>query len=229
MVKRSNSKCIIESCNSIAIFGRNLTPYYCDIHKKEDDVNLSERTCVSCSLEMILGDDGKCEFCNPQMYEYKLLGKQTALFNYLDSVGLAGNYSDKIVDSSCGKERPDRVFDLTDKIIILECDEHQHKHYNIECERIRMINLGQMYGGTPVYFIRFNPDYYISDKKDEEFNISKRYEYLKCLLNDIINCKMTLPTSLVSVIYLFYDNWKLGESSWHILQSYYDENIIQHV
>jgi hypothetical protein len=46
----------------------------------------------------------------------------------LDARDLKGDSTDKIVEGGiCGKERPDRIYDLGDKIIVLECDEHQHR------------------------------------------------------------------------------------------------------
>jgi len=45
---------------------------------------------------------------------------------YLDSRGLTGDSTDVVIDDGiCGKERPDRVYDFGDKIIVLECDEHR--------------------------------------------------------------------------------------------------------
>lgn len=81
--------------------------------------------------------------------------------SYLDQRELYGMSTDTTVDGgACGLERPDRVFDFNDKIIILECDEDQHKSRPCLCEQTRMVNLGQAFGGIPVYFIRWNPDDY---------------------------------------------------------------------
>jgi hypothetical protein len=82
-----------------------------------------------------------------------------------------------------------------------------------------MINIGQFFGGLPVYFIRWNPDDYTpqNDKKDPEL-LLKRYKLLGDLLEDIQKNKTVLPTALVSVIYLYYDEWSsLAEEPWKIL------------
>jgi hypothetical protein len=112
---------------------------------------------------MILDNNNKCEFCNPTMFKTYNLAKQNNLMDYLDTLSNIPSpiSTDKIVNGGeCGKERPDRIYDFNDKIIIVECDEHQHTNYTQECEKIRMINICQSFGGLPVYFIRWNPDNY---------------------------------------------------------------------
>lgn len=134
--------------------------------KLEKDINLCERECKSCNLTFILNENNLCEFCDPIIIQKAKLVKQNTLMDYLDSKDLKGDSTDTVIDKGeCGKERPDRVFDFNDKIVILECDENQHKERNCVCEQTRMINISQSFGGLPVYFIRWNPDKYKSRKK----------------------------------------------------------------
>jgi hypothetical protein len=140
--------------------------------------------------------------------------------DYLDAHDLKGSSTDTVVDrGECGKERPDRVYDFGDKIVILECDEDQHKGRACVCEQTRMVNIGQMFGGVPVYFIRWNPDEYCpkSDKMNIE-TIAKRHKLCADLLNDIKANKIKLPIALVSAIYLYYDDWScMADEKWKIL------------
>jgi hypothetical protein len=46
---------------------------------------------------------------------------------------------------------------LGDRLICIECDEHQHMTY--ECDVPRMVNITQDIG-LPTVFIRWNPDKY---------------------------------------------------------------------
>jgi hypothetical protein len=140
--------------------------------------------------------------------------------NYLDSRDLNGNQTDKTIDGGvCGKERPDRIYDFGAVIVVLECDENQHQERACHCEQTRMINIGQSFGGTPVYFIRWNPDDYSSKKQPEL--LSRRYKMVGELLKSIRDKKITLPTALVSAFYMYYDGWtSYNEEEWHILQSY---------
>jgi hypothetical protein len=218
MILKPTAKC--SDCKELAIWGKNLTPFHCEQHKLDDEVNLVERPCISCGLEYILNKDNKCENCNPITVTNAILAKQSALMNYLDSRELFGNSTDKIIEGgACGKERPDRVYDFGDKIIIVECDENQHKDRNCACEQVRMINISQSYGGVPVYFIRWNPDKYTlhSSKKRAE-PLTKRYKLCADFITDIKENRTTLPKAFVSVIYLYYDNWSsLEEEKWIIL------------
>ncbi len=225
MIRRSNGKCNFSDCKQTALYGQNWIPIHCEKHKTINDQNLVERECKSCKLIMILDINNQCEYCNPVTFQSARLVKQTALFNYLDKrTDLPIPYSsDKIIDDgSCGKERPDRVYDLGDRIIIIECDENQHKNRSCECEQTRMINIGQTFGGTPIYFLRWNPDDYSpeNEKKDPEI-ISKRYSLLGDLIRDIKNNNYSLPNALISAIYLYYDGWStLNKEKWHILTKY---------
>ena len=218
MIRRSNGKCLV--CKIPALYGKNFMPIHCEIHKKDDEQNLIEMPCISCNLIMILDKNNKCEYCNPEIFNTARLAKQNALMNYLDNRKLHGKSTDIIINNGeCGKERPDRIYELKDKIIILECDENQHKDRQCSCEQIRMVNIGQSYGGTPVYFIRWNPDDYLpeNDKKEPEI-ITKRYKLLGDLLDSIIKEKTILPIALVSSLYMYYDGWSsLAEEEWKII------------
>jgi hypothetical protein len=113
-------------------------------------------------------------------------------------------------------KRPDRIYDFGDKIVILECDENQHSSRNCACEQTRMINIGQSFGGLPTYFIRFNPDKY---KGGNEI-ISKRHKLCGDLIQDIKNNRHTLPTCLVSALYLYYDGFNtITDEEWTILHN----------
>jgi hypothetical protein len=143
--------------------------------------------------------------------------------HYLDANNLKGYTTDIAINNGiCGKERPDRVYDFGDKIIILECDENQHQDRQCVCEQTRMVNIGQSFGGIPVYFIRWNPDDYNpkNDNKNPE-EISKRYKLVGNLITDIKVNKHKLPNALVSVLYMYYDEWdSLDNESWIILTSF---------
>ena len=139
---------------------------------------------------------------------------------YLNSRELCGNKTDSIIDNgSCGKERPDRIYDFGDKIIILECDENQHSDRACSCEQIRMVNIGQSFGGVPVYFIRFNPDTYkLKCKGLTHESLAKRYYTCGNLIQDIKDQRIKLPVAMVSAIYLYYDNWEsLHNEKWNII------------
>ncbi len=104
-------------------------------------------------------------------------------------------------------------------MIILECDEHQHRDRTCECEQTRMVNIAQVFGGTPVCFIRFNPDEYSPyDDSQDITPINKRYELVGDLIEEIMKNKAKIPAALASVIYLYYDGWSsIVEEEWKVL------------
>ena len=218
MIRRPNGKC--KSCKEPAIWGTNWIPIHCEMHKTEDESNLVEQLCSSCGLLYVLDKENRCENCNPKSFATARLAKQNALMDYLDSRGLKGNTTDTIIDGGiCGKERPDRVYDFEDKIVILECDEHQHRDRACECEQTRMINIGQSFGGMPVYFIRWNPDDYspANNRKHPEL-LKKRHKLCGDFISDIKESKLKIPHALLSVIYLYYDGWdSLANEEWKVV------------
>jgi len=225
MIRRPNAKC---HCKELAIYGINRVPRHCDAHKTSDDENLVERPCISCSLPYVLDKENKCENCNPAAFATARLAKQNALMDSLDVRGLKGDSTDKIVEGGvCGKERPDRIFDFGDKIVILECDEHQHRERACDCEQTRMINIGQSFGGIPVYFIRWNPDDYTpANSRKLPEDIKKRHKLVGDLIADINENKVTLPSGLVSVLYMYYDDWSsLAEEPWKVIHSYTSDRL----
>ena len=218
MISLPRARCLV--CRKPAFYGVNYIPRRCEAHKTDEDQTLIERECVSCKLIMVLNKDDKCEFCVPHTFETNRLAKQNALMSYLDYYGLTGESTDKVVNQGeCGRERPDRVFDFGDKIVILECDEHQHKDRQCSCEQTRMVNISQGYGGVPVYFIRWNPDPYapgIDTKKQE--SVEKRHKIVCKYLRDIQRKIVTLPKGLLCVFYMFHDGWNsLNDTEWEVI------------
>jgi len=218
MITLPRARCLV--CRKPAFYGVNYVPRRCEAHKTDEDQNLIERECISCKLIMILDKDDKCEFCNPRTFETNRLAKQNALMAYLDFYGLTGESTDRVVNGGdCGRDRPDRVFDFGDKIVILECDEHQHKDRLCSCEQIRMVNISQGYGGLPVYFIRWNPDPYapsVDTKKQEP--VEKRHKIVCSYILDIKRGKVALPNALLSVAYMFHDAWhSLVDMEWEVI------------
>ena len=216
MIAFPTSRCRRPNCKNLAIWGHNFEPLNCELHKQEDQQNLVERPCISCHLKSVLDRSDLCENCG--VWDKVKFVKQNALMSYLDACGFEGVSTDRIVDGGeCGKERPDRVFYFGHKVVIVECDEHQHTNTPETCEKARMVNLGQMYGGAPVYFLRFNPDKY--NTGDEAVRV--RHEMVVAILRDIQDGRMELPEALTSALYLYYDGWQgLHREEWRVFMPY---------
>jgi hypothetical protein len=158
MIRRLPRRCQVCGCR--AVYG-TIYPTRCEVHREPEHLNLTERPCVSCGLRMVLDADDRCEFCDPPRARATFLSKQRRVMSFLDAHGLPGTQTDQMVDDGKGgKERPDRVYELTDRVIILEVDEHQHRGRPSECEQTRIVNVSQSFGDRPGQWVRFNPDAY---------------------------------------------------------------------
>jgi hypothetical protein len=74
---------------------------------------------------------GLCEFCNPSTSKYVPLSKQRAVETYLrENTGTSMkeicSKVDRQLTQGCIKERPDFIFDLGDKMMVVKVDEHKH-------------------------------------------------------------------------------------------------------
>lgn len=70
---------------------------------------------------------------------------------------------DKKVADGCSNRRPDVLVDFGQYVLIVECDENEHRGYS--CETKRMMQLLVDCGSRPIIFLRFNPDSYEQDGK----------------------------------------------------------------
>jgi hypothetical protein len=219
-IRRPRGKCKFASCKNNAIYGKNYIPLHCEQHHVEDEQNYVQRECITCNYLMVLNENNQCERCEPESFKTRKLAKQNALMDYLNARELHGISTDVIIDNGdCGYERPDRVFDFGNKIIILECDEEQHNGRICVCEQTRMVNISQSFGGVPVYFIRWNPDDYspLNPRKLPEA-VEKRHKLVSDYIQDIQRNLIDLPKAFLSVIYLYFDGWDgLTDQMWEVI------------
>lgn len=219
MIYDPSKKCTFKSCKETAIYGIKFQ-VHCEEHKKDDEYNLIEKECKSCKLMMILNKDNLCGFCDPTMIKTFKLYKQKEIKDLLDSKKFQYTIYDRIIDSQCGLERPDFLFDCGTHFVVLEVDENQHTKYNetiqqngnnnqvtYTCEQTRMINISQSLGMKTI-FIRYNPDNYKVNKIKQEISKSKRHIILLKNLNNMIKMKSE-NLSYLNVLYLFYDEFDM--------------------
>ena len=88
-------------------------------------------------------------------------------------------------------------------LFFIECDEDQHRQYDVICENDRMnkcINSLFIEGNRlPIVFIRFNPDTYRINNIIQKIKIQDRYNQLYKFMIEF------KPNKPVSVKYLFYN------------------------
>jgi len=112
------------------------------------------------------------------------------------------------INNGCSSKRPDWYIDLFTHVIIIECDENSHSHYDPICENRRMMEISADFGHRPCIFIRFNPDKY-KGKKCFEFEGNKilptvTWEKRKTVLLNIIKKHINvISEKTIDVIPLF--------------------------
>ena len=207
MYSTINPKCEYPLCKNRPFYTSKgkIFPLRCEDHALQGDSNVVERECSSCHLLDIISDEpsfkGQCNICN-DFQEYKQR-KEHIIMDILKLHDLEPDLHDKIYDSNCSKKRVDAIYDCKTHYVLLEIDEHQHSSSQYNCERVRMINLSQEFGGTPVIFLRFNPDSY-RDQFEEYVAPNIEGRMFK-LIETIQRLRDYKPTCLLSVVYLYYD------------------------
>lgn len=158
--KYCNPKC---HCNNKAIYGKE-KPTACIEHKAIDDILIVKISiCICCYLEIPMNSiqSDTCQEC----YDYlnnpnHPKAKENKIGRLLIRLEVNLISHDRIIDTQCNKYRPDYVIDNNHNIIIVEVDEDKHSSKAYKCEINRMKEIANCFGGTPVIFIRFNPDSY---------------------------------------------------------------------
>ena len=184
MTNVKNKRC--EKCSTFAFFGLpGARPTHCETHAEKDMVNVASKQCVTCMAAYSYNPayDGRCFRCfvyefpeSPMVRNYKT--KEAATLQFLrDHFSAFDMREDKKVPDGCSKYRPDLIFDLGDRVIIIEVDEDQHRDYEKSCEIRRLMSLfvdvngrdcletandlqPAALAGRPLVIIRFNPDDY---------------------------------------------------------------------
>jgi hypothetical protein len=161
---------------------------------------------------MLLGDDGKCEYCDEHTSKRARLAKQREVVQFID-YEVAPEWPYTSVDrvppglKDCGdKERPDVLWDtVADRIVILEVDENQHKERPCDCEQTRMVNISQALGAPHTIWIRYNPDAFVGASRS--YTQTRRLAILK---EWVVWClSTTTPMEYtIGVVHLFFDGFR---------------------
>lgn len=131
----------------------------------------------------------QCNYCLP-VAKLRSRNKEARIAAELDSWAKAGEivaYTswNKINPgankAACGAFRPDFVWDLQHRVVILEVDEFQHKsdNYVQRCELVRVAKIVEGYGGIPVHIVRYNPDAFKINGVTRKTTYTERVALLK--------------------------------------------------
>ena len=198
-------------------------PERCWDCKLDTDVNLVETECSNCKLVYLLNENtGLCNDCNEFIIHKVHHAKENRIKDILMAKGYIFRHdtlprADNGSVSTCSKYRPDFVIDYKYFYIIIEVDEHQHKSYPKECDRIRMIQLHNDYGGIPLIFIRYNPDNYKNHLGETgKHNLLSRERILLELLQGLQNTVNHADIHGINIVFPLY--------SYYICYDGYNDN-----
>ena len=223
MVNVVDKKCGIEGCGKIPNFGDETGVRYCFTHKELFMKDIRNKLCNICFLARAIPHyDDKCQKCFIKLHpstvlykNYKI--KEMAVFEFIkETFPLYDWVSDKRIQNSKSKYRPDIFLEREEKNIIIEIDEILHYNYSKENESKRITQLFNDGKEKPLVVIRFNPDNYGNVKScwyinlqgtcvlREKNNWNNRLNILKNEINHWLN-KDNIPKNNLSINFLFYE------------------------
>jgi hypothetical protein len=198
---------------------------YCSKHKKEDMINVKDKMCLECKITYSNPNSkykGFCVRCFINLFPNEKISRNYKVKENHMTDFIKSEYKNEVMvfdkqTGGCSKRRPDCYIDKFTHIVIIECDENQHR--DTSCENKHMMELFQDFGNRPIVFIRFNPDKYITknQKIPSSFKMHKsldvpvvrdkiewnnRLQLLKTFINKWLN---EIPIKEVTNEYLFYD------------------------
>ena len=227
-----------EKCKDIAVYGIN-EPLHCEDHKSEDEICWLVKPCTKCKrTNELLDKEGLCYFiCSLEKLDLARKNhekvKESIMILYLrNNIILSDNIKelpcDKIVNKNCNLYRPDLPYDCSSHILVIECDENQHKNYNWEscisnkslehAEEKRMYEIMIAYEGKPIIFLRYNPDSFsVKGKTSKKYTINKRLEILKKWVEYCMKLDISEISGLVQYKKLFYDEYEEKDISFKVI------------
>jgi hypothetical protein len=124
--------------------------------------------------------------------------KEERLFKFLRSAGYAPD-REPVVDFCNTATRKFARIDFalykTDRVVLVECDEDEHKRESVLCEVTRMLDVAAqhaMKNGLPLHFIRFNPDGYIVEGRPQKPTMGERHKELLLAIEEPVAVPLTI-------------------------------------
>jgi hypothetical protein len=197
--------------------------------------------CITCGLTGTKIKQTECSPCRRfRDNKAPLKQKESALKKHLDTAietGSIPSYTshDKAIavglDPTCyGSTRPDFVWVLPDRFVIVECDENQHAGMQYSCERRRELQICNVAGKLPVVFIRFNPDTFSTGSKSARIKlVSDTIANRHAVVVDAIkNAVQQVNPMGLTFTKLFFDCECVGDGGTHacnfVHTSYYSDH-----
>ena len=153
----AHDKCTVEGCTRFRLAGGIRST--CATHQ-------GGYRCASCSLYTVREDGDKCRGCQTgNEYRHRF---EEMVYGYLDTHPDERfrhfSYQDTALPCAPTQRRPDRVYILEDRMVVLEVDEGAHRFYQRDCEVVRILEVHEQGRGLPMMMIRFNPKKHLLER-----------------------------------------------------------------
>jgi hypothetical protein len=222
-----------EECKENATHGID-KPIHCEEHASEDEYCLAERRCPQCGSLDILNKQGICvNTCSLVEKDFlmkkrikrheEFIGKLLEAEIDIKSTVIE-MWRDSVIDPSCTRCRPDFAYHCGTHVVVVEVDEEQHRSYTncghtkeekLKAEQRRMYQISTVFQGTPIVFLRYNPDTYKdSEGKKGSVPNKKRHDTLVRWVKKCLRMKWEQG---IHVKYLFYDGYDETDGNFHTI------------
>ena len=240
MINVKSKKCEHHGCKAQANCGdpEKKQATHCADHKSDAMINVKSNRCVECSHVHVARKGDFCATCDVKINgatrimrvkEKNMIAAIQYILELGKSIyGIEIKYNESI-GKAYGSYRPDIHINCGTFIIVIECDEFQHKpryiktikrkigadgdevyvaegrpvtNYDESREVKRMISI-QSSRGLPCHIIRLNPDPFKIGGVTANVPIEERYA---ALCDQLKLALSTPPSSDLVVMYMYYDN-----------------------
>jgi hypothetical protein len=129
--------------------------------------------------------------------------REERLYKFLTSVGYSPDRETVVPFCGQGSKKLARIDFLiykTDRVVAVECDEHEHNREAVLCEVTRMLDVAaqhRMTSDLPLHFIRFNPDGYSVDGRPQKPKMAERHRELLLAIEE----HLTAPLVITYICY----------------------------
>jgi hypothetical protein len=124
--------------------------------------------------------------------------KEERLYNFLTSSGYTPDREPVVHFCNTATKKLARIdFAIykTDRVVLVECDEDEHRREPVLCEVTRMLDVAAqhaMRSGLPLHFIRFNPDGYAVDGRHQKPKMAERHKELVIAIEEPVTSPLTI-------------------------------------
>jgi hypothetical protein len=124
--------------------------------------------------------------------------REEQLYKFLTSVGYSPDR--ETVVPFCGQgsrklARLDFAIYKLDRVVVVECDEHEHDRESVLCEVTRMLDVAAQHrlaSDLPLHFIRFNPDGYKVDGRAQKPKMAERHKELVLAIEEPVSAPLAI-------------------------------------